>query len=540
MSGCVSTERIPDKHMSLLAIRDLHIHFDGANPVHAVRGINLNLERGQMLAIVGESGSGKSVTALAIMRLLGGNARISGEIMWDGTNLLEATEPAMQALRGRRFGMIFQEPMSALNPLHTIGRQLSESILLHQKLDKSALHARMTELLAEVGLAEFATRMSAYPHQLSGGQRQRVMIAMAIANRPDILIADEPTTALDVSLQTQILDTLKDLQTRLGLAVLLITHDLTLVQKRAERVAIMQQGSIVESGDTREVFANPKHIYTQTLLASQPRGHAVALPADTKELLRCEQLKVSFTTRKNIWGKVSASFTAVENLSLSLKSRQSIGIVGESGSGKTSLGLALIRLIHSEGKIIFMDEHLDTKGKKAMRPLRRSMQIVFQDPLSSLNPRMSVGQSIAEGLRVHAPAQTLAQRDEAVASILERVGLEAAMANRYPHEFSGGQRQRINIARAMILKPALVVLDEPTSALDLTVQSQILDLLKQFQAHDGLSYLFISHDLRVIRAICHEVVVLKSGQLVEHQPTELLFQSPQHDYTKALISAAMG
>lgn len=525
--------------MSLLTLRDLHIHFDGANPVHAVRGINLNLERGQMLAIVGESGSGKSVTALAIMRLLAGNARISGNIEWEGTNLLEASEATMQRLRGSRIGMIFQEPMSALNPLHTIGKQLAESILLHQKLDKAALHTRMTELLAEVGLAEFAARLNAYPHQLSGGQRQRVMIAMAIANRPDILIADEPTTALDVSLQTQILDTLKDLQTRLGLAVLLITHDLTLVQQRAERVAIMQHGAIVENGATQNVFTNPQNPYTQTLLASQPKGSAVPMRADAEELLRCEHLKVNFTTQKNIWGKVTSSFTAVENLSLSLKAGQSIGIVGESGSGKTSLALALLRMIHSEGKIIFMGEHLDTKGKKAMRPLRRSMQIVFQDPLASLNPRMSVGDSIAEGLRVHSPALTPLQRIDAVASILERVGLEPAMANRYPHEFSGGQRQRINLARAMILKPALVVLDEPTSALDLTVQSQILDLLKTFQIEDGLSYLFISHDLRVIRAICHEVIVLKDGKLVEHQPTESLFKSPQHDYTKALIAAAM-
>lgn len=524
--------------MSLLHINDLSIRFPSQSEDRlAVHKASLSVAKGVWLALVGESGSGKSVTAQAILRLLPDYAHISGEIHFDGQDVLALTPSELRKLRGSRISMIFQEPMTALNPLHTIGRQISEIIDLHQKLNKADTHARVLEVLEMVGLSHFASRLDAYPHQLSGGERQRVMIAMAMANRPDLLIADEPTTALDVTLQRQILRLLKELQQKHGMAILLITHDLTIVRQLADRVAIMKQGEVVEQGTAKEVFAAPKHNYTQALLASEPKGHALPLPANAPELLHCEQLKVHFPIRKGLLGRVHSHVKAVDGVSLQLKAGQTIGIVGESGSGKTTLGLALLRLISSNGPIVFMGTAIDGLPAAALRPLRKQMQLVFQDPFSSLNPRLCVGQIIGEGLRVHHPEISREQRRQRAGDMLERIGLSRDMWDRFPHEFSGGQRQRISIARAMILKPSLVVLDEPTSALDLTVQTQILELLKTFQREEGCAYLFISHDLRVIRTISHEVMVMHKGKVVEHQATEKLFESPQQDYTRELLAA---
>ncbi len=519
----------------LLRIDNLSVAF-GASSV--VKDSSLSIRRGELLALVGESGSGKSITAHAIMRLLPDNALMQGQLHFDGIDLMAQSEAEMQRIRGKRIGMIFQEPMSALNPLHSIGKQIAEMVQLHQPLSKSATRERVIELLNLVDMGDFAQRLHTYPHQLSGGQRQRIMIAMAMANNPDLLIADEPTTALDVTLQTQILGLLKDLQKSHGMAILLITHDLTIVRRLSDRVAIMQQGDIVEQGDTAKVFAQPQHRYTQMLLASEPKGRALPLPADAQTLLSCDNLKVHFPIKRGLLARTVAHVKAVDGISLSLQSGETIGIVGESGSGKTTLGFALLRLLRSQGPIVYLGQRIDPLNMKAMRPLREDLQLVFQDPYASLNPRMNVGDVIAEGLQVHQPELSAAQRHEKVGAILEQVGLSREMMSRYPHAFSGGQRQRISIARAMILRPKLVVLDEPTSALDLSVQSQIIDLLKGFQEQEKLAYLFISHDLRVIRAISHRVIVLRQGQVIEANETESLFSSPQSDYTKRLISAA--
>lgn len=528
--------------MSLLSIKDLSITFDiGRHTVEAVKNVSLDIRKGEMVALVGESGSGKSVTAHSIMQLLPSSANIlSGDIQFDNQALLHKPESAIRALRGTRISMIFQEPMSALNPLHTIGKQIAEVITIHNSYSRVKQKNRINELLEMVGLEKFKNRLNAYPHQLSGGERQRVMIAMAMANQPDLLIADEPTTALDVTLQQQILSLLKELQVSQHMGILLITHDLTIVKRLADHVAIMRRGEIVEQGRIDSVFTAPKHDYTKILLSSEPKGSALPTPEDSKTVITTDKLKVHFPIKRGLLGRTVDYVKAVDGISLDLKSGQTIGIVGESGSGKTTLGLALLRLIKSDGPIVFLGHPIHIMHQYNLRHLRNEMQIVFQDPFASLNPRMSIGDIIAEGLEVHQPKQSKAERQARVASILEQVGLEKEMMPRYPHEFSGGQRQRINIARAMILKPKLVLLDEPTSALDLTVQSQIIDLLKQFQASDNLAYLFISHDLRVVKAISHKVIVMRHGKVVEQNDTYELFVNPHHEYTKMLIHAAFG
>jgi len=527
--------------MSALAFRNLSIRFEnGERRIDAVTDLSLTVQKGEMLALVGESGSGKSVTALAALRLLPPEAAVSGQILLGDTDITTLDADAMRRLRGKRVAMIFQEPMTALNPLHTIGKQIEEAIAVHQSLDKESLPSKVIQLLHLVGLEKFVTRLDAYPHQLSGGERQRVMIAMAMANEPDVLIADEPTTALDVSLQTQILALLKKLQRERDMAILLITHDLTLVKRLADRVAIMRHGQLVEQGDPRKVFASPQHEYTRALIDSDPKGHAVEMPSNSPILMEASDIRVHFPIKGGILATTRGFVKAVDGVSVTVRSGQTIGIVGESGSGKTTLALALLRLIPSEGPIVFLGNQLNRMKKPAIRPLRRHMQIVFQDPYASLNPRMSVGEIIGEGLKVHSPKLSAAARASQVAEVLEQVGLEPAMIQRFPHEFSGGQRQRINIARAMILRPKLLVLDEPTSALDLTVQSQIISLLKQFQHSDDLAYLFISHDLRVIRAIAHRVLVLQQGVVVEENDTETLFTHPAHPYTQMLIKSALG
>ncbi|MES2984281.1 MAG: dipeptide ABC transporter ATP-binding protein [Pseudomonadota bacterium] len=523
--------------MSLLTITDLSVTF-GETPV--VRDVSLSVEKGEVLAIVGESGSGKSLTALSILKLLPGNAHTRGAITFNGASLLDQPEAAIATLRGNRIGMVFQEPMTALNPLHPIARQMVESYCWHQRIHpkSAAAKQKLGALFAAVGLSHLAARGTLYPHQLSGGERQRVMIAMAIANDPDLLIADEPTTALDVTLQRQILLLLKTLQRDRRMGMIFITHDLLTVQHIADRVAVMHAGKIVEHGTVADIFAAPQHAYTKMLLAAAPSGAAVPIKPDATEVIRTDQLSVRFPVKSPILRRTLRTVTAVENATLQLRSGETLGIVGESGSGKSSLGYALLRLIPSDGPIVFLGTRLDTKTKRQLRAARRDMQLVFQDPFSSLNPRMNVGDIIAEGLRLHEPhaANPGARVDE----ILLQVGLTPDMKTRYPHEFSGGQRQRIAIARAMILKPKLVVLDEPTSALDMSVQRQVLELLKDIQRAHGVSYMFISHDLRVIKSMAHHVLVLKSGSIVESGPTEQVFAAPQHAYTKQLFAAAFG
>ena len=526
--------------MSALDIKQLSVSFrSGARTVHAVQDVSISLQKGELMALVGESGSGKSVTALAAMQLLPSNAsHIEGEICIGEENILNASDRMLRTIRGKKIAMIFQEPMTALNPLHTIGKQLREMLSLHQPLKRKEQDARISELLDMVGLEKFKDRLHTYPHQLSGGERQRVMIAMAMANNPDVLIADEPTTALDVTLQVQILSLLKKLQKSHDMAILLITHDLTIVKKMAERVAIMQQGKIVETGDTKAIFAAPSHPYTQHLLSCEPKGPPLPIPADAAEMMATNELKVHFPIKKGLLRRTVDHVRAVDGITAHIRAGETLGIVGESGSGKTTLGLALLRLIPSDGPIVFCGESIDTYNSKALRRMRSDMQLVFQDPFSSLNPRMSVGDIIAEGLQVHFPALSRDERTSRVCALLEKVGLEANMADRYPHEFSGGQRQRIGIARAMILKPKFVVLDEPTSALDLSVQTQIIDLLKTFQKEDQLGYMFISHDLRVVKAISHRLIVMRNGKVVESGDAASLFEQPQSDYTKLLMDAA--
>ncbi len=524
--------------MSLISVQNLSVTFQsGETSVQAVRKLSFDIAQGEFVAIVGESGSGKSVTAQAIMRLLPGSTHISGQIQFDGEELTTLPESAMQRIRGKRIGMIFQEPMSALNPLHNIGRQIDEMLLTHQpNLGKAARLERLHRLLDDVGLEAFKSRMNAYPHQLSGGERQRVMIAMAMANDPELLIADEPTTALDVTLQAQILALLKKLQRERNLSVLMITHDLTIVQHLADRVCVMQQGELVESGPTQTLFYAAKEDYTKQLLSAIPKGSAVALPADAAALLSCENLNVFYQKKQGLFARKSVQNAAVKAASFSLKTGETLGLVGESGSGKSSLGLALLRLIQSEGPIVYLGKDISAVKGHALRELRSDLQIVFQDPYASLNPRMTVEQIVGEGLRVHQPHLNKAERRARAEQTLISVGLEPAMLSRYAHEFSGGQRQRISIARAMILAPKLVVLDEPTSALDVSVQSQVL---KKFQSEQHISYLFISHDLRVVRSISHRVMVMRQGEIIEHQDTEMLFENPQHDYTRTLIETSL-
>ncbi len=524
--------------MALLEIEDLGVRFGAGAP--AVKGASFTLDRGETLAIVGESGSGKSVTALSILQLLPYPVAThpSGSIRFDGQELIGRDDRFMRAIRGRRIGMIFQEPMTSLNPLHTVERQVSEVLFVHRGLGRAAARARTVELLRLVQIPDPEARLGAYPHQLSGGQRQRVMIAMALANEPDILIADEPTTALDVTIQAQILQLLKELQARLGMAILLITHDLTIVRRFAERVAVMTKGELVEQGPVAEIFDRPRHPYTRHLLAAEPRGAPPTADPSAAVVIATDDLKVHFPIQRGLLKRTVGHIKAVDGISLTVRAGQTVGVVGESGSGKTTLGLAMLRLVPSQGDIDFAGQALQGLSWRELRPLRREMQIVFQDPFGSLSPRLSVGQIVAEGLELHRIGDGAAGRRAMVSAILQEVGLDPADQDRYPHEFSGGQRQRISIARAMVLRPRLVVLDEPTSALDMSVQAQIVDLLRDLQRRYGLAYLFISHDLRVIRAMSHEVVVMKDGVVVERGPTEQIFAAPRQAYTKALMAAA--
>ena len=524
----------------LLEVRKLSVTFGaGEAAVRAVRGVDFTLRRGETLALVGESGSGKSVTALSILQLLPypTASHPTGSIRFQGHELVGAPPRELLAVRGNRVSMIFQEPMTSLNPLHTIERQVNEVLILHKGLSRGAARQRTLELLEQVGIPEAAKRLDAYPHQLSGGQRQRVMIAMALANEPDLLIADEPTTALDVTIQAQILKLLKTLQARYGMALLFITHDLGIVTKMADRVCVMTQGRIVEQGPVAEVFGNPQHSYTQHLLSAEPKGRPAAADPAAPEILRLDDLKVHFPIRRGVLRRTVGHVKAVDGVSIALREGHTIGLVGESGSGKTTLGLALLRLEKSEGGIRFDGHDLQSIGARELRSLRRQMQIVFQDPFSSLSPRMSVGEIVGEGLEVHRIG-TAAERSQAIDQALREVGLEVATRERYPHEFSGGQRQRIAIARALVLKPRFIVLDEPTSALDMSVQAQIVDLLRDLQARHRLAYLFISHDLKVVRALADEVVVLRHGKVVERGPARQIFEAPQTPYTQALIAAA--
>jgi microcin C transport system ATP-binding protein len=528
--------------VSLLSVRDLSVSFDTpGGEVRAVRGVSLEIARGETLGLVGESGSGKSVTALSVLQLLPYPVarHPGGSIRFDGQELLGAGEAVLRRVRGNRIAMIFQEPMTSLNPLHVVEKQIAEVLFVHKGLGRRAARARVLELLRLVRLPEAERRLAAYPHQLSGGERQRVMIAMALANEPDLLIADEPTTALDATIQAQILRLLRDLQARFGMALLLITHDLAIVRKMADRVAVMTQGEIVEAGPVAEVFGHPRHAYTRRLLTAEPKGLPNPDAAEAPPVMAGESLAVWFPIKAGVLRRTVDHVRAVDGVSVRVQEGRTVGVVGESGSGKTTLGLALLRLQASRGRIEFRGRALDGLGWKALRPLRREMQIVFQDPYGSLSPRLSVRQVIEEGLRVHRIARDAAERRALVEGALVEVGLDPESCDRYPHEFSGGQRQRIAIARALVLKPRFVVLDEPTSALDVSVQAQIIDLLRELQARHNLAYLFISHDLRVIRALSHEVVVMRAGRVVEHGPTRQIFEDPRSAYTRQLIAAAI-
>ena len=523
---------------TVLDVRNLTVSFRNEGRVtQAVRGVSFTVNRGETVALVGESGSGKSVTALSTVRLLGDAAELGGSVRYEGAEMIDAPESRLRAVRGNDISFIFQEPMTSLNPLHTIERQLSESLSLHQGLSGAAARTRIVDLLTRVGIRDPESRLQDYPHQLSGGQRQRVMIAMALANGPELLIADEPTTALDVTIQAQILDLLADLKRDEGLSMLFISHDLGIVRRIADRVCVMQGGEIVEQGPVAQIFANPRHPYTRKLLAAEPKGIAEPIDPAAPEIVATRDLKVWFPIKRGFLRRTVGHIKAVNGATLSVRAGETLGIVGESGSGKTTLALAIMRLIESRGPIIFMGRDISGLSGRALRRLRRDMQIVFQDPYGSLSPRMTVGQIIAEGLGVHGVEKGRDQR-QMVAEIMAEVGLDPAAMDRYPHEFSGGQRQRIAVARAMILRPKVVVLDEPTSALDMTVQVQIVELLRGLQRKYGLAFLFISHDLRVVRAMAHQIMVMRAGEVVEQGTTAQVFDAPQTDYTRALMEAA--
>jgi microcin C transport system ATP-binding protein len=525
----------------LLSVRDLSIAFhQGGRETLAVDHVSFDLQSGRTLALVGESGSGKSITALSIVKLLGSTSATypSGQVLFKGDDLLQASDDKLRSVRGNEITMVFQEPMTSLNPLHTIEKQIGEILALHGMRGEDKLRARVIELLEEVGIPDPATRLSAYPHQLSGGQRQRVMIAMALSNRPDLFIADEPTTALDVTVQAQILKLLKELQAKMGMAMLFITHDLGIVRKIADDVCVMQKGRIVEAGPVEKVFSDPQHAYTKALLAAEPKGLPAPANPDAKPVLTGENIRVWFPIKRGFMRKTIGHVKAVDGISLTVREGETVGVVGESGSGKTTLGLALLRLIRSEGPIAYLGSRIDGLDSKHMRPLRRDMQIVFQDPYGSLSPRMSVADIVAEGLAIQRPDLSGASRREIVAQALADTGLDPAAMDRYPHEFSGGQRQRIAIARAMALDPKFVVLDEPTSALDMSVQAQIVDLLRDLQKKRNLAYLFISHDLKVVRALASELIVMRQGKVVEAGPAAQIFAAPQTEYTRALFAAA--
>ena len=523
---------------SLLRLESLDVRF-GAT--HAVRDLSLDIHGGEKFALVGESGSGKSVTALALLRLLRG-ATVSGRILFDGRDLMGLPEEDMRAMRGSRIALVFQEPMTALNPLHPVGRQIAEVLQLHAGLDAAAARGRAIELLARTGIANAARRVDDHPHQLSGGQRQRVVIAMALACKPQLMVCDEPTTALDVTVQAQILGLLDELQAEMGIALLFITHDLALVRRFTHRVGVMERGRLVESGATESVFQRPQHPYTRKLLASRPQRRLTAVVEPAQPLLAASGVRVEYARPRGLWRR--ETHAAVEGLSLEVQRGETLGIVGESGSGKTTLGMALLGLQPlAQGQVYLGAERVDTAAGAVLRGLRRRMQVVFQDPFASLSPRLTVGQIVGEGLSWHRQDLTAAQRQEAVLQALDEVGLSdrhgvASVLSRYPHEFSGGQRQRIAIARALAIRPQLLVLDEPTSSLDVSVQRQILDLLTDLQRRHGLSYVFISHDLAVIRAMAHRVLVMQRGRVVEEGKVEALFAAPAQAYTRELLAAA--
>jgi microcin C transport system ATP-binding protein len=525
----------------LLQIRDLSVAFRQAGrETLAVDRVSFDIGKGQTVALVGESGSGKSVTALSVMKLLPYPAarHPSGSIHFKGEELMTLPEREMRRVRGNDITIIFQEPMTSLNPLHTIERQIGEILLLHRGLSGDAARARIVELLTQVGIPDAEARLASYPHQLSGGQRQRAMIAMALANEPDLLIADEPTTALDVTVQAQILKLLKDIQTRLGMAMLFITHDLGIVRKLADRICVMKEGKIVEQGDVERVFTAPEHAYTRALLAAEPKPDPAPLRPDAPMVVETNDLKVWFPIRRGVLRKTVGHIKAVDGVSVAVRKGETLGVVGESGSGKTTLGLAILRLISSEGPVVFMGHPLQGLRFKEMRPFRRDMQIVFQDPYGALSPRMSISDIIEEGLWVHHPKMDEAEREQRVIRALTDVGLDPQTRFRYPHEFSGGQRQRIAVARAIVLEPTFIVLDEPTSALDMLIQSQIVDLFRELQKRRNLTYLFISHDLKVVAALASRLLVMRAGKVVEEGPAAELFKQPKSDYTRALFAAA--
>ena len=526
----------------LLEVRDLGVRFQTpGGAVDAVKTVNFEIAKGETLALVGESGSGKSVTALSVLQLLPyplARHTHGSSILFNGQELVGADDKTLRQVRGDQISMIFQEPMTSLNPLHTVEKQIRETLILHKGMNKDQARVRTVELLKLVGIPDAVKRLSAYPHELSGGQRQRVMIAMALANEPDLLIADEPTTALDVTIQAQILKLLKELQRELGMALLMITHDLGIVRKMADKVCVMTQGEIVEQGNEEEIFERPQHPYTQRLLAAEPKGAPVTAAPDAPVVVQGDQVKVYFPIKKGVLKRTVDHVRAVDGISVSVREGHTVGVVGESGSGKTTLGLALLRLLSSEGAIHFDGRIIQGLGSKELRPLRRSMQVVFQDPYGSLSPRLSVGQIVSEGLRIHDLGDSEEAREAMIVEALEEVGLDPESRHRYPHEFSGGQRQRIAIARAMVLEPKFVMLDEPTSALDVSVQAQIVDLLRDLQERHRLAYLFISHDLKVVRALANYVIVMRDGKVVEQGTAWDVFSAPQTAYTKALMAAA--
>jgi microcin C transport system ATP-binding protein len=524
---------------NLLDVDQLQIGFmQTTTPV--VKKISFSVSARETVCLVGESGSGKSLTALSIMQLLPSDARIlGGQIRLQGQPLVGLSETQLRALRGNRMGMIFQEPMTALNPLHTVEKQIAEPLLIHKGLTFKQARSAVIELLNRVNIPQPEERLSYYPHQLSGGQRQRVMIAMALANEPDLLIADEPTTALDVTIQAQILSLLKNLQAEMGMGLLLITHDLGVVQRMADRVCVMQQGLIVETANCETLFRSPQHEYTQRLISAEPNGSAPPLDVTAKTLMNASDVKVWFPIKKGFWGRTVGHVKAVNGINIHVREGQTLGIVGESGSGKSTLGFALLRLLTSEGKIDFLGQNLQTLSAHEMRPLRRELQVVFQDPFGSLSPRMSVFEIIAEGLAIHKLAHSQEEREQWVIRALEDVRLSPELRQRYPHELSGGQRQRVAIARALVLKPKVIVLDEPTSALDRSVQAQVVDLLRDLQKSYKIAYLFISHDLKIVRAMSHDIIVMRNGEVVEHGEAEAVFQQPKHEYTQALLAAAL-
>jgi len=527
--------------MSLLEIKNLSVSFgEGAREIKAIQGASLEINKGETVALVGESGSGKSVTALSVMKLLPYPIahHPSGSIIFSDEELIDAKDSRMRELRGNQISMIFQEPLTSLNPLHSIQSQISEVLFVHKKMNKSQAHARVIELLKMVGLEEAIERLDALPHQFSGGQRQRIMIAMSLANEPDLLIADEPTTAVDVTIQAQLLKLLNELRDKLGMALLLITHDLGVVRKMADKVVIMNKGKIVEQGPLKSIFEKPKSSYTRHLLESEPKGSPRAANPNAAILMSCEKVKVWFPIKKGLLRLTKGHVKAVDSVSLSIKRGHTLGVVGESGSGKSSLARALLGLEKYEGKVIFDSGDLSNISKKALRSLRKRMQIVFQDPFSSLSPRLSVGEIIGEGLNAHSIGKNETERRSLITQTLIEVGLEPQMLDRYPHEFSGGQRQRISVARALVLNPDFIILDEPTSALDMSVQAQIIQLLRNLQQSHGLTYMFISHDLKVVQAVSHDIVVMRKGKIVEQGPTAEIFTNPKQSYTRALIAAA--